>query len=279
MDSPPIVLTTDFGAADPYAGVMKGVILRISPGATVVDLTHQVQPQNVRQAAIILGASYRFFPTGSIHVAVVDPGVGTSRRAILVVTPAARFLAPDNGLLSFVLADYLDQPPREPGRVSLPPNVTAYHLTNPRYWLSPVSRTFHGRDVFAPVAAHLSMGVPLQELGQPVTDLVWLPLPPPVQQGSSIQGEVIYADHFGNLITNIPGLELENKSGVVVEIKGRRIDGLSLTFQAGDQGEGTLLALEGSFGYLEIAVRNGSAASVLSAGPGEEVWVTLSAPC
>ncbi|MCH7605714.1 MAG: SAM-dependent chlorinase/fluorinase, partial [Chloroflexi bacterium] len=130
----PIVLTTDFGLADPYAGVMKGVILGINPAATLIDLSHQIHPQNIRQASFILGASYRFFPQGSIHVAVVDPGVGTGRRALLLETPTASFLAPDNGLLSHVLRDYLGDSPGEQGRVSLPAGLQAFQLTNERYW-------------------------------------------------------------------------------------------------------------------------------------------------
>ena len=177
--SPPIVLTTDFGIADPYVGLMKGVILRINPNAALIDLTHLVQPQNVRQGAFLLGNSHRFFPQGSIHVAVVDPGVGTDRRALLLETPTSRFLAPDNGLLSCIVGEYLDKAPELPGRVTVPPDVSAYHLTNPGYWLQPLSRTFHGRDVFAPVAAHLSLGVLPHELGVPVNDMVWLPIPQP----------------------------------------------------------------------------------------------------
>lgn len=279
METSTIVLTTDFGLADPFVGVMKGVIAKVNPRASVIDLTHQIQPQNVRQAAFVLGTSYRFFPDGSIHVAVVDPGVGTGRRALLLLTPTARFLAPDNGLLSYVVGDYLDEPPEQPGRVLLPPELAAYHLTNSDYWLHPVSQTFHGRDIFAPVAAHLSLGVPPNGLGQPVPDLAWLPTPQPVRQGNALQGEVIYTDHFGNLVTNIPVRELGDPDGTIVEIKGCQIHGLSRTFQAPDsRSDEGLLALDGSLGYLEVAVRNGSAADVLGAVEGEPVRVTVSLP-
>ena len=152
MAGPPlIVLTTDFGTSDPYVGMMKGVILTISPGAAIVDLTHQVQPQNLQQASFILGVSHRFFPPGAIHVVVVDPGVGTGRRAILLTTPAARFVAPDNGILSGVLRQHLEAPPTEASRVPVPAGCTAFELTNAQYWRPPVSDTFHGRDIFAPV--------------------------------------------------------------------------------------------------------------------------------
>ena len=279
MASPPIVLTTDFGLADPYVGVMKGVVLRINPDAALIDLTHLVQPQNVRQGAFLLGNSHRFFPQGSIHVAVVDPGVGTDRRPLLLETPTARFVAPDNGLLSCVVSEHLDDPPELPGQVTVPPDVSVYHLTNPHYWLQPLSRTFHGRDVFAPVAAHLSLGVPPEELGVPVNDMVWLPIARPSADGNHLSGEVVYADHFGNLITNIPGEQLADNPNVDVHVTGRTIHGLSRTFhdEHTDAGGGeALIALVGSLGYLEIAVPDGSAAAALSVGPGEPVSVRFS---
>ena len=278
MASPPIVLTTDFGLADPYVGVMKGVILRINPNAALIDLTHLVQPQNVRQGAFLLGNSHRFFPHGSIHVAVVDPGVGTDRRAILLETPTSRFLAPDNGLLSCVVAKSLDDPPVLPGRLTLPPEITAYHLTNSGYWLQPLSRTFHGRDVFAPVAAHLSLNVPPGELGVPINDIVWSPIPHPSGDGNNLSGEVVHADHFGNLVTNIPGEALADSPKVDVQIAGRTIHGLSRTFHDGGAETGggeALIALVGSLGYLEIAVPDGNAAAELGATPGEPVSVSF----
>jgi S-adenosylmethionine hydrolase len=278
MDAPPpIVLTTDFGLADPYVGVMKGVILNINPRAVIADLTHQVQPQNLRQAAFVLDSSFRFFPANSIHAVVVDPGVGTERRAILLATPEGRFLAPDNGVLSPILSNYLDEPPgANPGAVPVPYGCAAYELTSPQYWLYPVSNTFHGRDIFAPVAAHLSLGVPAGVIGQPLSELVWLSLPLPRYQPDGIYGEVIYADHFGNLITNIPGQKLPRAGKLLVQIKGRRIARLSRTYHSGNVLENAnLLALIGSHGYLEIAVRDGSAALALGAGAGEPVSVYL----
>ena len=274
MVAPPIVLTTDFGAASPYAGVLHGVVLRINPSATVVDLTHQIQPQNIRQASFILGTNYRFFPEDSIHVGVVDPGVGTGRQPLMLVTPAARFLAPDNGLLSYVLAEYLKEPPRQPGPVFLPSDCAAYHLTKCQYWLSPVSHTFHGRDIFAPVAAHLSLGVSPDQLGQPAREMVWLPAPQPTRRGNNLSGEVLYADHFGNLVTNIPAQELTNPGSLQVEIKGLRINHLSRTFHDQEPGQvGGLLALVGSHGYLEIAVPDDSASLILGVDTGEPVYV------
>jgi S-adenosylmethionine hydrolase len=275
MAPSPVVLTTDFGLSDPYAGVMKGVVLSINPAATLIDLTHDIQPQNIRQGSFVLAASHRFFPPNSIHVVVVDPGVGTDRMAVLLVTPNASFLAPDNGLLSGVLKDYLATPPPDSLRVLLPPSLTAYQLTNSEYWLHPVSNTFHGRDIFSPVAAHLSLGVHPEAFGQPIQDLAWLPTPTPTRDNDYLTGEVIYADHYGNLVTNIPLEELANGAEIIVEIKGRKLHGLSKTFQSptgsGDDG---LLALGGSLAYLEVAVQNGSAAALLNAGPGEAVRVS-----
>ena len=241
MSPPAIFLTTDFGFADHYVGTVKGVILSINPQATILDLTHQVQPYNIRQASFILGASHRFSPSASIHVAVVDPGVGTHRRAVLLITPRAQFLAPDNGVLSGVIAsvspssDSPISPCSKEGQggfagqqsIAIPPNCSAYQLTNPDYWLHPVSDTFHGRDIFAPVAAHLSLGIPPHSLGEAVKDLFYLPTPRPGWQGNRVLGEVIYGDHFGNLITNIPveALQALDPTSLQVSIKGRRISG------------------------------------------------------
>ena len=282
---PPIVLTTDFGLSDAFVGVMKGVILNINPQAAIIDLTHDIQPQDVGQASFVLGVNCPYFPPDTIHVAVVDPGVGTERRAVLLVTPTAKFLAPDNGLLSHVLKDYLAASPdrsalesaARPGHIPLPPGLTAYALTNPRYRLNPVSNTFHGRDVFAPAAAHLSRGMAPPRLGEPVTDLLWQPSPEPTRQGNELVGEVIYADRFGNLITNIPAAELpagdSNAAPVMVAIGPRRISRLSRTFHDADADADSLIALIGSNGYLEIAVPDGNAAQVLGLGVGAPVRV------
>ena len=279
MSSPLLVFTTDFGLADSYAGVMKGVALGINPELRFIDLTHQIAPQNVAQGAFVLGVSYRYFPTDAIHVAVVDPGVGTARRAVLLQTPHGSFVAPDNGLLSRVLAGYLADSPGRPGKAELPPSVRAFHLTNPDYWLHPVSDTFHGRDVFTPVAAHLSLGIAPESLGDPTWELAWLPLPQPRVTPEGISGEVIYRDTYGNLISNIPASLLKDRAIAEVRIRGRVIRRLSRTFldAAEEASLPELAALFGSHGYLEVAVPNGSAAAVLSAGPGEPVAVAFAA--
>lgn len=268
--TPPIVLTTDFGASDAYVGVLKGVILRINPQAHILDLTHQIQPQNVAQAAFMLGVSWRFFPQDTIHLCVVDPGVGTDRRPLLLETPVARFVAPDNGLLSYVLRDYLKELPEKPGLIAVPPGLAVYELTNSDYWLQPLSNTFHGRDLFAPVAAHRSLGVAPEDLGQRVSDIVWLPAPQPEVRGSEIRGQVLYVDHFGNLVTNIAAGQILEGSAVRVEIKGRSINRLSRTF-ADSEPQENLIALVGSYGYLEVAIPNGNASQTLGVGVGEPV--------
>ena len=277
MTSSLLVFTTDFGLSDSYAGVMKGVALGISPNLRFIDLTHQVAPQNVAQGAFVLGVSYRYFPEHAIHVAVVDPGVGTSRRPIVLETPHGRFVAPDNGLLSRVLAEYLTEPPSEFGTVRVPPSVRAFHLTDPQYWLHPVSSTFHGRDIFTPVAAHLSRGVSPEDLGEQTMDLAWLPMPQPRISQESVTGEIIYCDTYGNLIGNIPRALIEGRIVKEVRIRGRSVKRVSQTFQdaADSVPQPALIALFGSHGYLEVAVANGSAAAVLDAGEGEPLTVTF----
>ena len=274
-----LVFTTDFGLSDSYAGVMKGVALGINPNLRLIDLTHQVAPQNVAQGAFVLGVSYRYFPADAIHVAVVDPGVGTSRRPILLQTPHSSFVAPDNGLLSRVLSGYLPDPPASSGTVQVPPSLRAFHLTNSDYWLHPVSSTFHGRDVFTPVAAHLSLGVAPESLGEPTTELAWLPLASTRVTREGISGEIIYCDVYGNLISNIPASLLEGRKIGEVRIRGRAIRRLSATFLdiPNDTSPPELIALFGSHGYLEVAVPNGSAAILLSSGPGEPLAVTFAA--
>ena len=277
MSGPLLVFTTDFGLSDSYSGVMKGVALGINPALQLIDLTHQIPPQDIAQGAFVLGVSYRHFPPNAIHVSVVDPGVGTSRRPILMLTPHGSFVAPDNGLLSRVLADYQPQPSDGSQSVALPPTVRAFHLCNPDYWLHPVSSTFHGRDIFTPVAAHLSAGVPPDELGEPIAELAWLPLPRLRVTTDGVGGEIIYRDVYGNLVSNIPAGALEGRHIREYRIKGRAIDRLNLTFLDAHR-EANLIALFGSHGYLEFATPNGSAAATLSAGPGELVSVTFAAP-
>lgn len=274
MSRPLLVFTTDFGLSDSYAGVMKGVALGINPDLRLVDLTHQIAPQNVSQGGFALGVSYRYFPAHAIHVAVVDPGVGTARRPVLLQTPDGTFVAPDNGLLSRVLDDYLTSAPVGAGPADLPPTVRAFHLTNPEYWLHPVSSTFHGRDIFTPVAAHLSLGISPELMGEATGCLEYLPVPHPRVDADGVRGEITYVDIYGNLISNIPKELIEGRAICGVRIRGRSIARLSGTFNDGPSSSG-LVALVGSHGYLEVAVPNGSAAATLPAGPGEPVSVTF----
>ena len=265
-----ITLLTDFGYADAYTGVMKGVILGIDPSATVVDLTHAVPPQDILHGAYLLGTTWQAFPAGTIHVAVVDPGVGTDRRALLVQGGGYTFLAPDNGLLSFVLPDREGQGnPLQPYTGPVPEGYTAHSLTNQRYWRHPVSATFHGRDIFAPVAAHLSAGVPVDDLGEEVWTLVRLAVEEPQWRGDMLAGRVVHIDRFGNVITNIPKALTKGDHLLTIELGGRTLQGLATTYGAGVG----LVALIGSSGTMEVAVRDGSAAELLGVKAGDEVQV------
>jgi S-adenosylmethionine hydrolase len=254
-----ITLLTDFGTKDAYVAIMRGVILGINPAATIVDLCHDISPQDVEEAAFVLSSAYPYFPGDAIHLIVVDPGVGSERRAIAACTPRGTFIAPDNGVLSYVFA-----------RESVSQIV---HLTNPRYWLSPVSDTFHGRDIFAPAAAHLSLGLALADLGPTISDPVRFDIAEPqIQEDGTIVGQVLYIDGFGNLITNIPGERLPARRALRVRIAGQNVAGPLRAYAEVRDGE--LLALVDSSGYVEIAVRNGSAAATLRVGRGAAVAVT-----
>jgi S-adenosylmethionine hydrolase len=243
-DRPIITLLTDFGWGDGYIGAMKGVILQINPDCRIIDLAHEILPHHVMGAALVLGQVYPFFPSGTIHVAVVDPGVGGSRRPLVLETKGYRFVGPDNGCFTFVLK-------REEG-------VQAYELIEEQFRLPRVSRTFHGRDLFAPVAAHLSAGVPPAAMGPPIetTDLTSLPIPDPVAEGETLRGEVIGVDSFGNLVTNISQEVLgafAPDDVVEIEIGGERIRGLRSSYEEGKTGE--VIVLWGSAGFLEISLR------------------------
>lgn len=253
-----ITLTTDFGVNDPYVAVMKGVILSIDPDADIIDICHTVRPQDVAQAAYILSTTQRYYPRGSIHIAVVDPGVGTRRQAILLVTPQGFFIGPDNGVLGYVVEESL-------------PNVEAIALTNDRYWLSPLSSTFHGRDVFAPVAAHLSKGVSPGDFGDAIPSIATIFVPrPQVGDDGVLKGRVIHIDRFGNLITNIREADLP-PARLFVEVGGHIIDDLSPSYEEGED----LLAIMGSESRLEVSVKNGSAAKFLKSKVGDEVKVGI----
>jgi len=270
---PPITLTTDFGFHDAYVAAMKGVILGIDPAASIVDVCHCVGPQNVLQAAFVLGTVHDYFPAGTVHIVVVDPEVGGSRRAIALASPRAFFLAPDNGVLSYVLGT-ADAGQGEAGRplpVDLPAGFQAVEITNPDYWRQPVSSTFHGRDIFAPVAAYLSLGVPLSAFGGAITQVHAFPIPHPRRvEGGVWVGHVVHIDGFGNVITDFAAGDLP-AGGFQVQIAAQTVDAVGNIYAEAEVNQP--LALIGSTGYLEIAVRNGSAASLLGVRVGDEVWV------
>ena len=270
MAAPVIALLTDFGVRDTYVGELKGAVLSINPSATIVDITHHIPPQDVRAGAFMLGNAVAAFPVGTVFVAVVDPGVGSERRPVLVETPQGAFVAPDNGLLSRVI--WLDEhhaAPSSSASSPLPPGVKAWHLTNPANWREVVSNTFHGRDVFAPAAAHYAAGVPASAMGEPATDLWRLLFPRPKLQEGVVTGEVVYMDHYGNLVTNISAHMLPPEA--LVEIAGQRIAGLSRHYDAAKP----LVAMVGSHDTLEIAKPGGSAAEALGVERGATVRVTI----
>lgn len=270
-----ITLITDFGLADPYVGIMKGVMLSIDPCAVIVDLTHAVDPQDIAGAAYAIDGAYRFFPEGTLHVVVVDPGVGSDRRILCVSVRGHLFLVPDNGVLTRVMA-------------SARPDAV-FRVENKGFFRSPVSRTFHGRDIFAPVAGHINKGVPIHRLGREISvqEMHSLALPvPKISRDGQITGEVIRVDGFGNLITNIDDALIRkirgcagNREGgpdvckdVCVTIGKRRIHGLADSYQ--QVSSGSLLAIIGSSGFVEISVNLGSAARLCNAGRGTAIQVS-----
>jgi hypothetical protein len=270
-----ITLTTDFGLADAYVAAMKGVILGINPQAKIIDVCHSIKPQNIAQAAFVLSTAYPYFPKKTLHLVVVDPGVGAERRAIILRTPVACFIAPDNGVLSYVIGQSLVKPVMGNGKVSLRgetkpgADIEVVAITNPKFWRSPVSATFHGRDIFAPVAAMLSLGFPPIEFGEPLDSVRVLPLPRPSQRpDGTLVGHILHVDNFGNLITDIKSDDLSLKAEhITIEVGGQLIFGLSDTYAEGSG----LLALIGSSDYLEVSLKGGSASSLLDARVGDEV--------
>jgi S-adenosylmethionine hydrolase len=262
MARPLIALLTDFGLRDHYVGTMKGVMLGICPEASLVDISHDVAPQDVMGAALELGAAYQFFPSGTIFLVVVDPGVGSTRRGIAVEAGGYRFVAPDNGVLSIVL-----------DRTAL---SRAVELTALQFARPPISKTFEGRDRFGPAAAWLAAGVELTALGRPASSLVRLDVPLPRATAAGIDGEVLRVDRFGNLITNIDQATLGKLSGgITVQIASHVIPGIVSTYAEAKAGE--LCALVGSSDHLEIAVNGGSAAAMLGQGRGAIVQLRRSA--
>jgi len=256
-----ITLTTDFGSGSPYVAAMKGVILSLNPAATLVDITHEVPAQDVRYAAIVLDDVSDRFPDGTVHVAVVDPGVGTERAIVFVRIGRQNYLAPDNGLLSRL------------ARRTPPAKIV--RLTESEYWLQPVSATFHGRDIFAPVAARLSLGLAPAHLGVPTERLAMLDWPEVRLSPGRIEGSVLLIDSFGNLVTDIRAVLLPSAPEAAdarVSCQGRIVTGLVRTY--GEATVGSLIALIGSSGHLELAVVGGSAAATLRAVPGDPVVVS-----
>lgn len=241
-----VTLLTDFGTGDSYVAEMKAVLLSRAPGVVLVDISHQVAPGDIRAGQYLLGRAWKHFPEGTVHLAIVDPGVGTARRAIAAERDGHRFVAPDNGLLSFLLPDG--------GFVSLAVPDSA-------------AATFHGRDVFAPAAARLATGAALGDLGESITDPCFAPLPSPRHDHLAVIGEVVYVDRFGTLVSNIPGDAMQ--PGARIRVEGSDAGSLRRTFR--DVARGTLVAFVGSGGTVEIAVRDGSAARMLGVGVGAEV--------
>jgi hypothetical protein len=262
---PFITLTTDFGLRDGFTGVLKGVIWSICPQAQIADITHTVAAQNVLEGAYALWRAYPVFPAGTVHLAVVDPGVGTQRRPLALRLGRHYFVGPDNGLFTPVLEDV------EKGGGP----VECVALDNPKYWLAEVSRTFHGRDIFAPVAAHLANSVPLADLGTAVKDPLRLRMPRPEQTPRGWRAHVTVADVFGNLTTDLPAGEVTGQAQVTFRIAGREVHGLVEAY--GQRSPGELVALVDSENYVEIAVVNGSAARVLGVRVGDAVEVIFPA--
>ncbi|MFZ6026926.1 MAG: SAM hydrolase/SAM-dependent halogenase family protein [Chloroflexota bacterium] len=260
-----ITLMTDFGLKDGNVGVMKGVILGIAPAVNIVDISHLIPPQDVAEAALILLRSAPYFPAGTIHTVVVDPGVGTARRPLAARLGTQYFVGPDNGIITRLLAFAEEQ--------GWP--TTFVHLDRPAFWLSRVSHVFHGRDIFAPVAAHLAKGETLASLGTPVDDPVRLQVPQPRRTPDGWQGEVIHIDHFGNIATNIRTEHLADESPkqITVKLASAVITGLVQTF--GERSPGELVTLFGSTGNLIVSTVNGNAAQQLGIKVGAPVTVQL----
>ncbi|MFN2579221.1 MAG: S-adenosyl-l-methionine hydroxide adenosyltransferase family protein [Pyrinomonadaceae bacterium] len=257
MKPPIITLLTDFGTQDYFVGAMKGVILSANPTARIVDLTHNIAPQDIHAAAFNLLALYRNFPAGTIHLAVVDPGVGSNRRPILIECADQLFVGPDNGLFSWICE-----------RAG---NWRAYHLTNEKLFRHPTSKTFHGRDVFAPVAAALSNGAKPEEVGPAIEGIVQLePLNPITTTDGNVEGRIIHVDRFGNCVTNLTTNHRTSRAARLA-VNNTEITSYREFFCENSGSEGELFMLTGSAGFIEIAARNASAASILNARQGQLV--------
>jgi S-adenosylmethionine hydrolase len=253
-----VALLTDFGLKDPYVGVMKGVILSVNRNARLIDLSHDVPPQGVLEAYFLLSNSYRYFPVGTLFVAVVDPGVGSDRAIVGVETEKYLFLAPDNGLLGFLEKD---------GGVK-----RVVKIVNRKYFLDPVSNTFHGRDIFAPVAGHLSLGIDLGQMGPEIDVITRIAAPAPrFASEGVVVGEIVTVDQFGNLVTNVPGDRLRKADRVEIRVGKAKIEKVRTSYASAKKGE--LFGIVGSSGTLEISVNRGSAAKQTGAKVGDAVRV------
>jgi hypothetical protein len=263
MKRPIITLLTDFGLRDHFVGVMKGVILGICPEAAIVDITHDLAPHAVDEGAFVLGSACPYFPAGTVHVAVVDPGVGGSRRPLAARCDEHFFVGPDNGILSYAFAQAGEW--------------QAVAITNPECRLPKLSATFHGRDVFAPAAAHLAAGVALETLGEVVDDPVLIKLPTPRETPQGLQAHVLHVDRFGNLVTDLREERLADWLGeaspadIVIEAGPVRLRGIMSSYEAAPPG--SALALIGSAGRLEIAISRRSASHVLGLNRGDSIWL------
>jgi S-adenosyl-L-methionine hydrolase (adenosine-forming) len=255
-----ITLTTDFGYTDPFVGIMKGVICGINPQARLVDLSHGIPAQNIMAAALVLRHSAQYFPRGTIHTVVVDPGVGSARRPLLVELEGSYFIGPDNGVLSLVMEA------KTPTRI--------VHLSNPSYQLQPTSATFHGRDIFAPTAAYLSRGIAPEAFGETTDDFVKLIWPTVLKLETAISGEIVYIDSFGNLFTNIGADDLKGLPGhrLRITLRDLSILGLAANYTAVEQDK--YVALVNSWGLLEIAIYKGSAQKHSGAIIGDKVQIS-----
>ncbi len=260
---PIITLLTDFGLRDTFIGVMKGVIWSIAPHAQIADLTHEIPPQRVVDGALAIAGAAPYFPAGTIHVCVVDPGVGTARRPMLAAIGNQYFIGPDNGLFSLLIKKAED--------LTTSPVYIALNKTH--YWLPQVSNSFHGRDIFAPVAAHLASGVRFEELGDPFENPMLINIPVPQRTSSGWVGQVMQVDHFGNLVTNFTREQLNPSTRVNIFVKNTTLNEVVATF--GSKPAGDLIAMFDSIGHLAISVVNGSAADRLGVRADEPITITL----
>jgi len=265
LNRPIITLTTDFGVADHFVGTMKGVILDIVPEAEIIDISHSVQPFDVLDGALTIAQAYSYFPSGTVHLVVVDPGVGTARRPIIAGTEAYNFVGPDNGIFSLVY-----------GREE---RLHVHHVTAEHYFRQPLSNTFHGRDIFAPVAAYLAKSVDPGKFGDEVTDFVRFnaPRPKPID-AHTVRGVVLKVDRFGNLVTNIspedvPALFQATPPAFKIVVGRREITVINSNYAEGTPNE--VFGIIGSMGYLEIAANRAAAAQIVGAGKGSEVNIVL----